>query len=446
MIYTRVSFDRYGDMLAVDRQRDDCLSIAKRRGWQIVGEYSDNSVSASKRDVSRPEYTRMVEDYEAGIFEAIIVWDLDRLTRQPRQLEDWIDRATDRGLSLVTANGEADLSTDAGRLFARIKAAVSREEIERKGARQKRANRQRAEGGGQTSWKPCLGYTSRNEVIDAEAALVRLMFDRVAAGESIYGITAWLNEKSTIKPKQSKSGQWSRTSVRGILTNPRYAARVVHQGEVLPTSGKWEAIVSDGVFDQVAAILADPRRKLNKGQTARKHLLSNIAKCGVCGKGVRGQGYAYVCPDRCQSKAIEYVDRIVLGVVAGRLAEIGDIPLNTGADPELDKLAADLRGRLTAIEADYDAGFIDGRRFAVATEKVQAELEEVERQRRGRVGSAALASVLNVKDPVEAFNNAPLGVRRTVVEALLSVRLMAREKGHPSGVFDPETVKIEVKG
>jgi hypothetical protein len=41
-----------------------------------------------------------------------VCWDLDRLTRQPRQLEDWIDAATDNGLKLTTANGEADLATD----------------------------------------------------------------------------------------------------------------------------------------------------------------------------------------------------------------------------------------------------------------------------------------------------------------------------------------------
>ena len=61
--------------------------------------------------------------------------DVDRLTRQPSQLEEWIDRAEEHGLKLVTSNGDADLSTDGGRMFARIKAAVARGEVERKGAR-----------------------------------------------------------------------------------------------------------------------------------------------------------------------------------------------------------------------------------------------------------------------------------------------------------------------
>ncbi|MEV7046601.1 recombinase family protein [Amycolatopsis sp. NPDC051061] len=110
---------------SVQRQRADCLQIADQRGWHVIGEFVDNSVSASDRHKSRPEYDQLAAAYEAGEFDALVCWDLDRLTRQPRQLEDWIDAAQERGLLLVTANGEADLSTDGGRMFARIKATVA---------------------------------------------------------------------------------------------------------------------------------------------------------------------------------------------------------------------------------------------------------------------------------------------------------------------------------
>ncbi len=154
-VYLRVSIDATGEQLAVSRQRDDCLKIAADRGWTVVREYADNSISASDRRKARPAYDHLVADYQAGTFDALICWDLDRLTRQPRQLEDWIDAASERGLRLVTANGEADLSIDGGRMFARIKASVARAEVERKGARQSRALRQRAESG-----RPPLGVRS----------------------------------------------------------------------------------------------------------------------------------------------------------------------------------------------------------------------------------------------------------------------------------------------
>jgi site-specific DNA recombinase len=442
VIYTRVSLDRSGDLLAVERQHEDCLAIIQRRGWELVGEYSDNSMSASKRGVSRPEYNRMVEDFAEGAFDALVCWDLDRLTRQPRQLEDWIDAATERGLKLTTANGEADLSTDAGRLFARIKAAVAREEIERKGARQKRAARQRVEAGGMASFKPCLGYTSENKVVEVEAVVVRDLYKKFALGESIYHLTEQLNG-STMRPKQSKT--WQRTSVRGILSNPRYAGRVVYRGEVLSTPGKWDPIIAPGLFDTVQAILRDPRRKLNKLGTARRHLLSGIAICGECGSPVRGQTFAYVCRNHCVTKALPITDEIVVGSLRGMLAQIGTISLNESSEnPELDARVVELRGRLATIEADYDSGFIDGRRYAAASEKVGAELSGVERERRGKTGKAAAGSVMNAADPVEAFDGASLAVRRAVVEAVMNVILIKR-RNHGGGHFDPETVRIEWK-
>lgn len=150
-IYLRISLDAAMDGLAIDRQRQDCEVLAEQRGWDVVHTYVDQSISASKKEVDRPDYDAMVASFERGEIDAIICWDLDRLTRQPAQLEEWIDRAEEQGLKLVTANGDADLATDGGRMYARIKAAVARGEIERKSMRQSRAQQQRAEGRTQRS-------------------------------------------------------------------------------------------------------------------------------------------------------------------------------------------------------------------------------------------------------------------------------------------------------
>ncbi|HEX6520079.1 MAG TPA: recombinase family protein, partial [Streptosporangiaceae bacterium] len=236
VIYLRVSLDATGEQLAIQRQREDCRKIATARGWTVVAEYIDNSVSASGK-VHRPDYERMVEAYEAGEFDALVCWSLDRLTRQPRQLEDWIDAATERGLLLVTANGEADLCTDAGRLFARITASVARAEIERKGARQRRAAVQRVERGKPPLGVRLTGYTVAGDTIEHEAAIVRQMFERFHAGESLHAIAAWLNEDGI--PTRN-GGRWNPSTIRTILTNARYCGRAVYCGSANGHQGKWE--------------------------------------------------------------------------------------------------------------------------------------------------------------------------------------------------------------
>ena len=294
VVYLRISQDEQGTGLAVERQREDCLNIITARGWAFVGEYVDNAVSASKRRVSRPSYDRMVADYAAGKFDALVCYDLDRLTRQPRQLEDWIDAAEERGLVLVTASGEADLSTDNGRLFARIKASVARSEIERKGARQRRANEQRAAQGRPTPGRRRYGYeTDGVTPRPTEAAIVRRMFEDFAATGSIRPISHWLQAEG-VSPSPGK--KWDSGRVRYILKSPFYAGRAVHKG-VEATAPGVVPIVSEELSASVRAILADDARRTSPGPKA-KHLASGIAVCGApnCGRGLRRIGRTYACP------------------------------------------------------------------------------------------------------------------------------------------------------
>lgn len=186
-IYLRISQDREADGLAIERQRADCENLAKFRRWEIVETYIDQSKSATDKTKKRPDYDQMISDWEAGAFDAIICWDLDRLTRQPRQLEDWIDRAEERGLALVTANGDADLSTDGGRMYARIKAAVARGEVDRKSARQTAAHQQRAKQGRPPKGVRPLGYTTASDQIPIEANAVAEIYQ------------AFLGEKGTLR-------------------------------------------------------------------------------------------------------------------------------------------------------------------------------------------------------------------------------------------------------
>ena len=112
-------------------------------------------------------------------------------------------------------------------------------------------------------------------------------------------------------------------------------------------------------------------------------------------------------------------------------------------DAETRKLAAEvarLRSRLVAIEDDYDAGRIDGKRFAIATEKARAALATAEvALARGNAGRGAVVMVHSA-DPVAAFDAAPLVLQRAVVDALCTVRLQPATRGRK--MFDPETVII----
>ena len=88
-IYLRISQDREMDGLAIERQREDCENLARFRRWEVVETYVDQSKSATDRTAIRPDYDRMVADYQLGRFDAIIcyaseVGGLDRRCRAAR--------------------------------------------------------------------------------------------------------------------------------------------------------------------------------------------------------------------------------------------------------------------------------------------------------------------------------------------------------------------------
>ena len=145
-IYVRISQDRTGAGLGVERQADDCQQLCEAKSWKVVEVYVDNDVSAfsGKR---RPEWERLLADIAAGEIDAVVGWHVDRLTRSPRELEDVIDLAERHGLELATVTGDIDLGTVSGRTFARMLGVMARNESEHKSERQRRANEQSAAAG-----------------------------------------------------------------------------------------------------------------------------------------------------------------------------------------------------------------------------------------------------------------------------------------------------------
>ncbi|RLL62463.1 recombinase family protein, partial [Streptomyces sp. Z26] len=135
LVYVRISQDRTGAHLGVDRQREDCQALAERNGWEIVDTYVDNDLSAYSGK-PRKGYRQLLADLDAGRATVVIAWHTDRLHRSPTELEEYIDISDRRGVSTHTCQaGIIDLSTPSGRMTARILGAVARHESEHKAER-----------------------------------------------------------------------------------------------------------------------------------------------------------------------------------------------------------------------------------------------------------------------------------------------------------------------
>ena len=278
-IYVRISDDGEGSRAGVKRQVEDCERICAERGWGVAGVYKDNDRSAysGKR---RPAYERLVADMKSGAIGAVVVWHADRLTRQPRELEDFIEVANAAGTELVTATGDLDLASAEGRLMARLTGAVAVKESEDKSRRLRRKHEELARdgkvaGGGHRPF----GYEADRITINpAEAKLIRQAAERILAGESQRSILRdWAQQGVTT----SAGNAWASQSLRRMLLSPRIAGLRAHRGEVVGTA-EWEPIIDEATHHRLKARLST--KTSGRQARQRRYLLTGgLAVCGHCG-------------------------------------------------------------------------------------------------------------------------------------------------------------------
>ena len=262
------------------RQIEDCERLAERKGWRVVEQYVDDDVSAwSGR--KRPQYSRSLDDLEAGAIDGLLVYDLDRLHRQPSELESFIELCSRLRLTNVASvSGDIDLTTPDGQFQARILGAVAKKESDDKSRRIRRKHEEiaasgKVSGGGSRPY----GYEADKVTLrPAEAAIVAECARRLLAGEPVRSIARDLNERGVTS---ASGGQWSPQSLRRMLASPRISGQRAHHGEIV-AAAEWPGIISVEEGAKIRALLANPERRTNKA--ARRYLLGGLLVCSHCGE------------------------------------------------------------------------------------------------------------------------------------------------------------------
>lgn len=448
-VYVRISSDPNGQRLGVSRQLKECRAKAAALGWDVAEVYEDNDVSASGRK-PRPQYRQMLADLEDRRIDAVIVWDLDRLTRRPIEVEEFIDLADRRGVALASVGGDVDLSTDNGRLFARIKGAVARSEVERKGSRQRSANDQRAAAGVPSAGRRAYGYSPDGlRTVPTEAKHLKWAADRILSGDALHSVTRGMNDRGA---RTTAGNPWSATQLRRTLQNPRYCGLRIHRGEVVGT-GTWPALLDEGEHASLVALFADPKR--HSAGPPRRYLLSGVATCGTCGSRVFGvgerlKGPLYRCETRLHiNRQAPPIEDFVKQVIVARLEQPDAIdlvsePADADVRSALRAKSEALRGRLDDIAETFAAGDIDRRQLTAATASLRSQLDQVTTALADQARTPVLSELLRATDVSAAWEALTMDRQRAVIDTLLTVRL------HPPGrgarTFDPATVAIEWKG
>jgi site-specific DNA recombinase len=254
-VYLRISDDRQGLELGVDRQRDDCTGLARQRGWPAV-EFIDNDISATKGK-RRPGYIALMAAADRGELDRIVVWHTSRLWRNRRERAEGIERLQHARVSVVPVKGpELDMTTAYGRGMAGLVGEFDTMESEVKSERQQAEARQRAQRGEPGGGRRAFGYDRTGRLfVEREVQAVEEAYRALLAGRTLTGIAADLNAAGFTT---TMGGPWKHNSVRLMLCNARNAGIRTHRGvEIGPAV--WPGIVSEEMYRAAVDVLAAPR-------------------------------------------------------------------------------------------------------------------------------------------------------------------------------------------
>lgn len=396
-LYIRVSTRRQDqEGYSIPLQKERLFAFCKAKGWVVAGLFVDPGHSGSS--LERPGMERLMAGVEAGKFDVVLVYKLDRLSRSQKDTLYLIeDVFMANGVDFVSMQESFDTGTIYGRAMVGVLSVFSQMERETITERTLMGRAGRAEeglwhGGGTSP----IGYDyidGELVVNEKEAEQVRMVYDLYASGHSVTAITRRMDGYRT------KHGDWSHTSTVGnVLDNPLYAGTVHFDGAT--GEGKHKAIVAPGVDKIVKNRRERQLRAEATGDSA--FLLTGMMFCASCGAryfpNKRPNGnVVYSCHSRakknkkmvkdpnCKSPHIP-VEELDAMVEADVLRLAGDLSLvdelkkratmdgsssTEGKSEEVQRLDAEI-GRLMDL-LQYDA--------LVSVEEVAERIEAVHAQR-----------------------------------------------------------------
>ena len=340
-IYCRLSRDDNNgnsESMSISNQREMLKAYVKDNGWSISDIYIDDGYSGTTFE--RPEFSRMIQDIEAGKINLVITKDLSRLGRNYVQTGQYTDFFFPRhGVRYIAVNDNHDSESDIDNDITPFKNILNEMYAKDISKKVKSARKTSAKQGKFMGSVTPFGYIknplNKYQLIpDEEAALImQRIFKLFADGNAARHIADILNRESVSSPAiyyYSKLGKqhpnpkvsntWTSSTISQLLTNEVYLGNMV-QGKRAVTSFKTgerhftdpsEWIVVEGTHEPLVDMEtweAVQKRKAVKYQmtrichTGEISLFAGLLKCSDCGsalvfntKNMRGKTYmGYKC-------------------------------------------------------------------------------------------------------------------------------------------------------
>lgn len=436
--YARISSDGERDEHGVKDQHRVNHRTAKRLGFRVVAELTDNDRSASKAHVVREEFEIMLKALESGRFpdgtpvRGVVLLNEDRLARRAGDYERFVEALTaEDGRVYADERGLKDLYAEDVEGLGLIGVAFSKIESRKVRRRMKQFHRARAENGKPAGGTRPFGWAEDRLSLDpVEAPLLAKAAKEFAAGRSLNSI---IREWQRTGVKTSLGNDWSSRSLRITLANARLCGWRMLHGEIVTDDkgasvvGSWQPIIDPETWMAIDAIVrtrkgrsvgpdGQPGVVLPVDFSEHRYLLSGIVRCGKekadgspCNGPLRARRFRgneemfhYVCQSRSQGgcagicrhgpKTDQYVTEAVLAKLEEREARASVTEVWAGA-AELETV----QGQLDDLGREWRAGGMSNEFFFANVRQLEKRLTEL-RADQGRYVAATTRRAVGVED------------------------------------------------
>lgn len=339
---------------STDNQNPDSIEVqvAKCTEWcnknhlPIWGVFADEAVSGMKE--TRPQYEAMMDQLRMGLADTVVIYDQSRMFRRMTAWFAFRDELSAMGVRIVCVTQPTIgkdlrdptnfLTEGSMALFNQMHALITRQKVMEK-------MRFMARNGQHTGGKPALGYQvvdGKLEICEAEAAIVRRIFNEYASGLSYREIIEGLN-RDGLKTKRGNS--FGSNSLHDLLKNEKYIGTLVYGASPYREDGTRNTHSKDGtdvirIEDTLPPIIekelfqqVQEKMKQNKRQQGgrppaiREYPLKGKVFCGECKSAMqisisKGNYFYYKCAAKkrthvCTAKPIsaDYLEEAVADTV-----------------------------------------------------------------------------------------------------------------------------------
>ena len=395
VIYARYSSAEQREE-SIEGQIRECKEYAEKENITVVNTYIDRAVSA-KTD-NRPAFQQMIEDSRKKLFDAVLVWKLDRFARN--RTDSAIYKAILKKNNIKVISAKENISDGPeGIILEAIIEGMSEyysAELAVKVVRGMTENALKSKfNGGNYTFGYIIDENKHFKPDPLTAPIVVEIFQKYADGATIQSVADYLKSKNI---RTTKGNEVNFNRVQYMLTNRRYLGEYKFKDTVIPDA--FEAVVPQTLFDEVQKRMEKNKAGAAKYKAKQLYLLTDKLFCGKCGEkmvGECGRGkkdvtyYYYKCAAakrrKCDKKAVrkQYIEDIV---IRHTMQMLQDEPLIDRIADVIYEMQAQKNTMLPLLEKQLAEteksinNMLNAIQSGIFTESTKQRLEELERSKK----------------------------------------------------------------